>query len=263
MVVPNTKACLSCEDAIAYLSEYDNSDGLDVATLMDEKLNGGLTYNDFLILPGYINSPADQVSLESRITKKITLKTPFISSPMDTVTESDMAINLALLGGIGIIHNNCSADEQAEMVRTVKKFENGFITDPVVLTPHHTVQDVWDIKARYGFCGIPITDTGKLHGKLLGIVTSRDIEFHQPTSSQLKDVMTTDLTVAKKEITLDEANHILRTSKKGKLPIVDEDYRLVALLARSDLLKNLNFPLASKLPHSKQLLCGAARHSSR
>ncbi|RUP48064.1 glycosyl hydrolases family 31-domain-containing protein, partial [Jimgerdemannia flammicorona] len=280
MVVPTE--FLRADKATSYLSEYASGDGLAAAELLDEKVNGGLTYNDFLILPGYIDFPADQVSLESRITKKITLKTPFMSSPMDTVTETDMAINMAdvtnltinelpasdtthfrnlinqLLGGIGIIHHNCSAEEQAEMVRKVKMFENGFIADPVVLSPDHVVGNVREIKAKFGFCGIPITETGKLNGKLIGIVTSRDIQFHKDDATALKHVMVTDLVTAHQGVTLEEANEILRSSKKGKLPIIDDNGHLVSLLARSDLLKNLNFPLASKSPDSKQLLCGAA-----
>ncbi|KAI8369513.1 inosine-5'-monophosphate dehydrogenase [Radiomyces spectabilis] len=249
---------LEPSQAVATLESYGRPDGLSVEGLLDEQLSGGLTYNDFLILPGYIDFPAHKVSMESKITKNITLKTPFMSSPMDTVTETDMAITMALLGGIGIIHHNCSAEEQAAMVRKVKKYENGFIIDPIVLSPEHTVADVKNIKAKMGFCGIPITETGKMKGKLVGIVTARDIQFHRDDSSLLKDIMTTDLVVAKKGITLEEANEILSSSKKGKLPIVDEEYRLVSLLARSDLLKNQNFPLASKKPHSKQLLVGAA-----
>ncbi|KAI9305688.1 IMP dehydrogenase/GMP reductase [Cunninghamella echinulata] len=250
---------LDASQAVATLNEYKTRDGLSIEALLDEQLSGGLTYNDFLILPGYIDFSAHNVSLESKITKKISLRTPFMSSPMDTVTEADMAISMALLGGIGVIHHNCSAEEQADMVRKVKKFENGFIMDPVVLSPSHTVADVKQIKEAQGFCGIPITDTGKMKGKLVGIVTARDIQFHNDDNSTLDTIMTKDnLVVAKQGITLADANRILFTSKKGKLPIVDENGCLVSLLARSDLLKNQNYPLASKSPDSKQLLAGAA-----
>lgn len=146
-----------CTKANDLLKEYKQRDGLSVEDLMDEKLTGGLTYNDLLILPGFIDFAASKVSLESKITKNITLKTPLMSSPMDTVTETDMAVSMALLGGIGIIHHNCTAEEQADMVRKVKKFENGFITDPMVLSPDKTVADVKNIKEKFGFCGIPIT----------------------------------------------------------------------------------------------------------
>ncbi|KAI8340522.1 inosine-5'-monophosphate dehydrogenase [Chlamydoabsidia padenii] len=249
---------LAPSQALSTLNEYQHRDGLSVEALLDEQLSGGLTYNDFLILPGYIDFAANATSLESKITKNITLRTPFMSSPMDTVTEADMAISMALLGGIGIIHHNCSAEEQADMVRKVKKFENGFIMDPVVLSPSHTVADVKQIKETHGFCGIPITETGKMNGKLVGIVTARDIQFHMDESSTLESIMTKDLVVAQKDITLADANRILFDSKKGKLPIVDENGCLVSLLARSDLLKNQNYPLASKKPSSKQLLVGAA-----
>ncbi|EMR09098.1 inosine-5'-monophosphate dehydrogenase [Pneumocystis murina B123] len=246
------------EEVEKKLKEYPEKDGLDLNTLISSRHNGGLTYNDMIILPGYIDFEVNSVSLESHITKKIVLKTPFMSSPMDTVTESDMAINMALLGGIGVIHHNCTIEEQTEMVRKVKKFENGFITSPIVLSPNHKVTDVRMIKEELGFSGIPITDTGQLNGKLLGIVTSRDIQFHNNDDSLLLEVMTKDLVTGSEGITLEEANEILRSSKKGKLPIVDKEGNLTALLSRSDLMKNLHFPLASKLPDSKQLICAAA-----
>jgi IMP dehydrogenase len=243
--------------ALDHLKTYASSDGLSVSELIDSKVNGGLTYNDFLMLPGKIDFSAGEVVTESKITRNVVLKTPFMSSPMDTVTEQDMAVTMALLGGIGVIHHNQSAESQAAMVRAVKRHENGFITDPVVFSPNDTVDDVQDIKARLGFCGIPITDTGSLGGKLVGIVTARDIQF-RPNAALLSEVMTTDLITAQQGITLAEANAILRDSKKGKLPIVDSEGRLVSLLSRSDLLKNKNYPLASKLPESKQLYAAAA-----
>lgn len=137
--------------------KYAEKDGISVQELMDENKTGGLTYNDFLMLPGFIGFPAAQVDLTSKLTRNINLKTPFTSSPMDTVTEHNMAIHMALLGGVGVIHHNCSIEEQAEMVRKVKRFENGFITDPVVISPKTTVADAIALKEKWGFGGFPVT----------------------------------------------------------------------------------------------------------
>ncbi|RCK55206.1 Inosine-5'-monophosphate dehydrogenase [Candida viswanathii] len=244
--------------ATSYLKDYKSRDGLSISQLIDSTNFGGLTYNDFLVLPGLINFPSSKVSLETKLTKKITLKAPFVSSPMDTVTEEAMAINMALLGGIGIIHHNCTAEEQAEMVKKVKKYENGFINDPVVIAPEITVGEVRKMGEVFGFTSFPVTEQGKLGGKLLGIITSRDIQFHEDNSSKVSEIMTKDLVVGQQGITLAEGNEILRSSKKGKLPIVDKQGNLVSLISRTDLQKNQDFPNASKSYHSKQLLCGAA-----
>ncbi|KAI9801845.1 MAG: inosine-5'-monophosphate dehydrogenase [Piccolia ochrophora] len=253
------KDLLDHKTALSVLqNEYRARDGLDAQTLLDSAKHGGLTYNDFLILPGYIGFPASEVALDTPVTKRITLKTPFVSSPMDTVTEHSMAIHMALLGGLGVIHHNCSAEEQAEMVRKVKRYENGFILDPVVLGPDTTVAEARRLKEKWGFGGFPVTEDGKLRSKLIGIITTRDIQFHSSLDDPVTTVMSQDLVTAPSGTTLAEANSVLSKSKKGKLPIVDEGGNLISLLSRSDLMKNLHYPLASKLPHSKQLICAAA-----
>mmetsp|Transcript_3347 Transcript_3347/g.6950 ORF Transcript_3347/g.6950 Transcript_3347/m.6950 type:complete len:541 (-) Transcript_3347:120-1742(-) len=218
------------------------------------------TYDDIIMMPGHINFALNDVDISTKLTKGISLKVPFVSSPMDTVTENKMAIAMALQGGIGIIHSNFSVEDQAAEVRKVKRFKNGFITDPICLSLEGTVGDVIDIKEKHGYSGIPITDTGAMGGRLMGIVSNRDITFVTDRAMKLKEIMTPrdKLSVAKDGIELTEANEILKETKKGKLPVVNEDDELVALIARTDLLKNIEFSNASKDPVSKQLLVGAA-----
>jgi len=230
-------------------------DGYDAESLFEKY--GGLTYDDLNLLPGHISFGLSEVGLATNLTRRIRLQIPVVSSPMDTVTEAEMAVGLALLGGIGIVHYNNTVDEQARLVWKVKRFENGFITDPVVLSPHHLISDIDRIKREMGFSGIPITQDGTLNSRLVGIVTNRDIDFEPDRSRPLRDVMTTNLVTAPQGVTLAEANHILRESKKGKLPIVDHEGRLVSLVARNDLRTNEDFPQASKNT-AKQLLVGAA-----
>lgn len=218
----------------------------------------GYAYDDFILLPGHIDFAVDDVSLETRISRRIKLKTPLASSPMDTVTEADTAISMALQGGIGIIHYNNSIEEQREEVSKVKRFKNGFITNPLTLSPSHVIRDIDRIKEKYHFSGVPITETGKMGSKLLGIVTNRDIDFIQDRDIPLSEVMTRDLIVGREGCTLEEANQILKESKKGKLPIVNSRYEIVALISRNDLKKNRDFPLVSKNTVDKRLLVGAA-----
>mmetsp|Transcript_8004 Transcript_8004/g.16090 ORF Transcript_8004/g.16090 Transcript_8004/m.16090 type:complete len:534 (-) Transcript_8004:2664-4265(-) len=251
-LVENFKPGMSEEELWKY------EDGASFSELFERDVAQGYTYNDFVILPSHIYFPVDHVSLETRITRDIVLKAPLVSSPMDTVTESEMAINMALQGGIGIVHYNNTDREQKQMVDRVKRYENGFITDPKTLSPKHTVRDAREIKSRYGFSGIPVTEDGTMGSKLLGIVTNRDIELIRRTDTAIEDVMTTELVTAAEGCTLEQAYEMLKECKKGKLPIVNEKYELVGLVARTDILKNKDYPSASKDKTGKRLLCGAA-----
>ena len=217
----------------------------------------GVTYRDYLALPGYIDFQPTDVNLQSKLSREITLNHPLVSSPMDTVTESKMAIALALLGGIGIIHYNNSLKEQVRLVEQVKRYENAFIRDPLILSPEHKISDVDAIKQRYGFSGIPITEDGTQNSRLLGIVTNRDIDLESDRELPIRKVMSTELVSAEEGTGLGEANEILKKSKKGKLPIVNKEGKLLALLCRSDLQKNQDFPFALKDEH-KRLRVGAA-----
>ena len=194
----------------------------------------GYTYDDLILMPGQITFGVEEVQLETMFTRNIRLRTPLVSSPMDTVTEHGTAIQMALHGGIGIIHYNMSVEEQAREVRLVKKYENGFISDPVCLKASDTIADVDEVKRVHGFAGIPITADGKVGGKLVGFVSSRDIDFIADRSTALEAVMTTELVTATEPCTLEQANSLLRSSRKGKLPVVNAAGDLVSLISRQE-----------------------------
>ncbi|XP_053990230.1 inosine-5'-monophosphate dehydrogenase-like [Hylaeus volcanicus] len=217
----------------------------------------GYTYDDIIVLPGRITFPVSSINLQSRLSRHIVLCSPVVASPMDTVTEHRTAISCALMGGIGIIHNNMSIQDQVAQVQKVKRFENGFIMDPLVLGPDNTISDLLDMSKKYGHKSVPITDTGSMGGKLVGIVTNRDIDFITSRNTLLSEVMTRDLVTKEEPVTLFDANQILKKSKKGLLPIVDKENKLIALISRNDLIKNKEYPLASK-SSTKQLLVGAS-----
>ena len=215
------------------------------------------TYDDVIIMPGLVRNSNTDVSLESRISKKVRLQVPLMSSPMDTVTEHEMAIGMALQGAIGIIHYNMTIEEQAKEVRLVKKYKNGFITNPACLSPKHTCANVDELKFNFGYSGIPITEDGKLGSKLLGIVTNRDVDYIEDRTTPLSAVMVSDVITASEGVTLAQANEILKKNKLGKLPVVNSEGCIVSLISRTDLKKARDFPLASK-DTNKQLLVGAA-----
>jgi len=240
-----------------FIDETDTRDGLSIEEIF--KLRFGYTYDDLILHPGHIGFATTDTNLASKFSKNITVEVPLVSSPMDTVTEHKMAIHTALQGGLGIIHYNNKVEEQAYEVSLVKRYKNGFIAEPLVLKPDSTISDVDAIKARYGFSGVPITKDGKMNSTLLGIVSNRDIHFHEDRHTPLSNVMTPwkDLVVGRSNDSIETCNQLLVTSKKGKLPIVNEHDQLVGLMSRSDLLKNRDFPFATK-DDKKRLRVGAA-----
>jgi len=211
----------------------------------DSKIMGeGLTYDDVLLVPAYSEVLPRDVSIHTRLTKKITLKTPIISSAMDTVTESEMAIAMARSGGIGVIHKNMSIDAQAQEVRKVKRSESGMIQDPIILHRNSTVGDALTIMAENRIGGIPVVD-GENH--LVGIVTNRDLRFEKVMTRPIEEVMTSEnLVTALQGSDLAKAESILQVHKIEKLPVVDADYKLVGLVTYRDIIKLKQYPESCK-----------------
>ncbi len=218
-----------------------------------------LTFDDVLLVPQYSDVLPRDTKTTTRISKNISLHIPFLSAAMDTVTESNMAIEMALAGGIGIIHKNLSPAEQAGEVEKVKRFENGFIKDPVVLPPSATIADVFGIRRDTGYKAIPITEGGKVHGKLLGLVTANDFFINRHRDSLVTERMTpvSKLLTALQGTSLEQAREILEESKHSKLLIVSGEGELVAMVTRRDLERKQDYPDAS-LDREDRLLCGAA-----
>ena len=205
----------------------------------------GLTFDDILLIPRKSNVLPNDVELKTRLTKDITLNIPLLSAAMDTVTEHEVAIALALEGGMGVIHKNMSIGAQADEVRKVKRFENGFILDPVTVLPTEPIEGLDDIIKKTGFSHIPIIDHNR---KLLGMITSRDYSIQKHGGMSVKDRMVVfkDLITASKGVSLEKANSILIESRKGTLLVVDKKQRLVSIVTRTDIEKNREYPNACK-----------------
>ena len=217
-------------------------------------IGDGITFDDVLLVPQYSEVTPNMVDLTTHLTKKIKLNIPMMSAGMDTVTEHRMAIAMARQGGIGIIHKNMSIEQQAEEVDKVKRSENGVITDPFYLSPEHTLEDANNLMAKFRISGVPITE----NGKLVGIITNRDLKFETDFTKKIKESMTSEnLITAKVGVTLDEAKAILAKSRKEKLPIVDDDFNLKGLITIKDIEKTIKYPLSAK-DEQGRLLCGAA-----
>ena len=214
----------------------------------------GITFDDVLLVPAYSEVIPNQVDLSTYLTKSIRLNIPMMSAGMDTVTEHRMAIAMSRQGGIGIIHKNMSIQEQAEEVDKVKRSENGVITDPFYLSPDNTLEEANNLMAKFRISGVPITE----NGKLVGIITNRDLKFEEDFSKKIKESMTSEnLITAKEGITLEEAKKILAKARKEKLPIVDDNFNLKGLITIKDIEKQIKYPLSSK-DSKGRLLCGAA-----
>ncbi len=215
----------------------------------------GMTFDDVLLIPGYSNVIGNQVDISTNLTASIRLNIPMMSAGMDTVTEHRMAIAMARQGGIGIIHKNMTIEEQADEVDKVKRSENGVITDPIYLSPEHTLKDADELMAKFRISGVPVTQ-GE-NKKLVGIITNRDLKFETDYSKKIKECMTSEnLITAKEGITLDEAKQILAKARKEKLPIVDDDFCLKGLITIKDIEKQIKYPLSAKDSQGR-LLCGA------
>ncbi len=213
----------------------------------------GITFDDVLLVPAYSEVTPNMVDLSTYLTKKVRLNIPMMSASMDTVTEHRMAIAMARQGGIGIIHKNMSIEAQAEEVDKVKRSENGVITDPFSLSPEHTLQDADNLMAKFRISGVPITE----NGKLVGIITNRDLKFEEDFTKKIKNSMTSeDLVTAREGITLEEAKRILAKARKEKLPIVDGNFNLKGLITIKDIEKQIKYPLSAKDAQGR-LLCGA------
>ena len=221
---------------------------------MGKIIGEGITFDDVLLVPAYSEVIPNQVDLTTYLTKKVKLNIPMMSAGMDTVTEHRMAIAMARQGGIGIIHKNMSIEAQADEVDKVKRSENGVITDPFYLSPEHTLEDANNLMAKFRISGVPITK----NGKLVGIITNRDLKFEEDFSRKIKECMTSEnLVTAREGVTLEEAKKILAKSRKEKLPIVDENFNLKGLITIKDIEKQIKYPLSAKDAQGR-LLCGAA-----
>ena len=221
---------------------------------MGKLIGEGITFDDVLLVPAYSEVTPNMIDLTTYLTKKIKLNIPMMSAGMDTVTEHRMAIAMARQGGIGIIHKNMSIEAQAEEVDKVKRSENGVITDPFFLSPDHTLADAEDLMHNFRISGVPITE----NGKLVGIITNRDLKFETDYTKKIKESMTSEgLITAPEGITLDEAKKILAKARKEKLPIVDKDFHLKGLITIKDIEKQIKYPLSAKDDQGR-LLCGAA-----
>ena len=214
----------------------------------------GLTFDDVLLVPHKSEVLPREVDTSVKLCEGIALNIPLMSAAMDTVTDARLAIAIAREGGLGVIHKNMTIEQQAAQVDKVKRSENGVITDPFFLSPEHLVSDAQELMARYRISGVPITE----NGKLVGILTNRDLRFETDYSKKIREVMTSkNLITAPVGTTLEMAQEILAKHRIEKLPIVDDNYMLRGLITIKDIQKTKKYPYSAKDANGR-LLCGAA-----
>ncbi|HMF97528.1 MAG TPA: IMP dehydrogenase, partial [Vicinamibacterales bacterium] len=206
-----------------------------------------LTFDDVLLVPRHSTVVPTQVDITTRLTRNIRLSVPLVSAAMDTVTESRLAIAMAQQGGIGVIHKNLSIDEQASEVDRVKRSESGMIVNPITLSPTSRIYEALELMKKYSISGVPITEDGSKEGRLVGILTNRDLRFETNVNRAISEVMTREpLFTVPVGTTLDAAREILHRHKVEKLLVVDRDYRLKGLITVKDIQKAVKYPNASK-----------------
>ena len=206
-----------------------------------------LTFDDVLLVPRYSSILPSQVNVGSRLTQKLRLNIPCVSAAMDTVTESRLAIAMAQHGGIGIIHKNLSIEEQASEIDRVKRSESGMIVNPITLSPKNRIHEALALMKEYHISGVPITDDGKKEGRLVGILTNRDLRFEVNVDQEISEIMTRDnLITVPVGTTLDEAKEILHLHKVEKLLVVDKNHMLKGLITVKDIQKVIKYPNACK-----------------
>jgi IMP dehydrogenase len=221
-------------------------------------LTTALTFDDILLVPQHSDVVPTAVDVTTHLTRNIRLNVPLVSAAMDTVTESRLAIAMAQHGGIGVIHKNLSIGEQASEVDRVKRSESGMIVDPITLSPTHRIFEALDLMKKYRISGVPITVDGSKEGRLVGILTNRDLRFETNVNRPISEVMTHEnLITVPVGTTLDAARQILHEHKVEKLLVVDRDFRLKGLITVKDIQKAVKYPLASK-DSLGRLRCGAA-----
>src|SRR5436190_8212328 len=228
------------------------------AISVGEGLTTALTFDDVLLVPQHSTVLPYQVDVSTRLTRRIRLNVPLVSAAMDTVTESRLAIAMAQQGGLGVIHKNLSIDEQASEVDRVKRSESGMIVDPITLSPTHRIHEALELMKKYRISGVPITEDGSKEGRLVGILTNRDLRFETNVNRPISEVMTREhLITVPVGTTLDAAREILHRHKVEKLLVVDADFRLKGLITVKDIQKAVKYPGASK-DSLGRLRCGAA-----